>query len=63
VTQGIVKENLRENSNLLPKALDELMVLLTEVLRQNYFKLVSRWPSDQGRGLNSDVVGSRPGAT
>jgi len=36
-TLNILKDNLTKNSKMLPEAIEELMILLREVLRQNYF--------------------------
>lgn len=49
-TLDIVKDHLNKDSNLLPEAITELLTLLKEALKQNYFKFNDKYYS-QPNGL------------
>lgn len=57
-TIELVTKNLREKSNLLPEAINEISILLTEVLKQNYFMFDGKiYVQTNGLAMGSPLSG------
>lgn len=57
-TLNIVKENLKKNLILLPEAIDELLELLNETLKQNYFTFNNKYYiQNEGLAMGSPLSG------
>lgn len=57
-TIKVLEQNLRDNSNLLPKAIDELIILTRTIIKQNYFQFNNEfYTQNEGLAMGSPLSG------